>query len=257
MLLTDRRHRLTQYLLGAVFSGLTLAAYAGESLLIGAEDDWFPYCALKDGIVQGMSVDIVKAAFAATDTAVELRAYPYPRCMQMARKGELVACFNTAPDARIAADYLLPQTPLFSDDILLWARATEPTPVTDLNLLSGKKIAVTLGYEYGSRFDSNQQLVRVSVRKDLYGFLMLQRQRVDYSVAYRGTAEQLFRQHPELVGQFTPVATVHQPQLFMSFSRQNRDAPALLERFETGMQLIHGNGRYQQIIQQWQQNPAH
>jgi polar amino acid transport system substrate-binding protein len=254
---TDRRHRLAQCLLGAVFSGLTLAACADESLLIGAEDDWFPYCALKDGTVQGMSVDIVKAAFAATDTAIELRAYPYPRCMQMARKGELVACFNTAADARTAVDYLLPKTPLFSEEILLWARAAEPAPVTDLNLLSGKKIAVTIGYEYGSRFDSNQQLVRVSVRKDLYGFLMLQRHRVDYSVAYRGTAEQLFRQHPELAGQFTPVAILDRPQLFLSFSRYNRDAPALLERFETGMQLIHGNGRYQQIIQQWQQNPAH
>jgi polar amino acid transport system substrate-binding protein len=43
-------------------------------------------------------------------------------------------------------------------------------------------------------------------------------------------------------------------QLFLSFSRQNPAAPALLERFEQGMQLIHGNGRYQQIIQQWQPN---
>lgn len=255
--MTDRRcAHLGRFLLAACCS-LWLSSGRAETLLIGAEDDWFPYCALKDGTIQGMSVDIVKAAFAAADTAIELRSYPYPRCMQMAGKGELVACFNTAPNARIAANYLLPQTPLFSDDILLWARATEPTPVTDLNLLSGKKIAVTIGYEYGRNFDSNQQVVRVPVRKDLYGFLMLQRQRVDYSVAYRGTAEQLFREHPELAGQFTAVATVDRPQLFLSFSRQNRNAPALIERFETGMQLIHDNGRYKQIIQQWQQNPAH
>lgn len=257
LLPTARRHRLIQCLLGAIFSGLTLTAMAAQTLLIGAEDDWFPYSAVKDGSVQGMSVDIVKAAFAATDTAIELRPYPYPRCMQMALKGELVACFNTAPDVRIAADYLLPQTPLFSDDILLWARTNEPEPVASLDLLKGKKVAVTIGYEYGSGFDTNQQLIRVPVRKDLYGFLMLQHQRVDYSVAYRGTAEQLFREHPELVGQFIPVATVHTPQLFLSFSRQNHDAPTALERFEAGMQLIHSNGRYQQIIQQWQQNPAH
>lgn len=253
----NRRQRLVQGLLSVIFSSLALTASATEALLIGAEDDWFPYCALKDGSIQGMSVDIVKAAFAATDTAIELRSYPYPRCMQMARKGELVACFNTTPNARITANYLLPKTPLFSDDILLWARASEPAPVADLNLLAGKKIAVTIGYEYGNSFDSNQHLVRVPVRKDLYGFLMLQRQRVDYSVAFRGTTEQLFREHPELVGQFVPVATVHQAQLFLSFSRHNRDAPALLERFETGMQLIHDNGRYGQITQQWQQNPMH
>lgn len=255
--MTDRRcGHLGHFLLAACCS-LWLNSGRAETMLIGAEDDWFPYCALKDDTIQGMSVDIVKAAFAATNTAIELRSYPYPRCMQMARKGELLACFNTTPNARIAADYLLPKTPLFSDDILLWARATEPAPVTDLKRLNGKKVAVTIGYEYGRNFDSNQQVVRVPVRKDLYGFLMLQHQRVDYSVAFRGTAEQLFREHPELAGQFIPVATVHQAQLFLSFSRQNHHAPALLARFETGMQLIHDNGRYGQIIQQWQQNPTH
>jgi len=229
-------------------SNPTLAA----GLLIGVEDDWFPYSAVKDGRVQGMSVDIVNAAFAATDTQIELRPYPYSRCMHMAKQGQLLACFNTAPNAQIASDYLLPKTPLFSDDILLWARAQAPV-VTDLNAaLNGRQVAVTIGYEYGPSFDGNQQVLRVPVRKDLYGFLMLQKQRVDYCVAYRGTTEQLLRDHPELIGQFRAVATVHQPQLFLSFSRQNPAAPALLERFEQGMQLIHDNGRYQQIIQQWQ-----
>ena len=244
--------QLLQPLLTAVFIALSASVLA-EPLLIGVEDDWFPYSAVKDGTVQGMSVDIVKAAFAATNTQIELRPYPYPRCMHMAKQGQLLACFNTAPNAQIASDYLLPKTPLFSDNILLWARAAQAPVVTDVNAaLNGKKVAVTIGYEYGARFDHNQQVQRVPVRKDLYGFLMLQKQRVDYCVAYRGTAGQLFRDHPELAGQFTAVATIDQPQLFLSFSRQNPAAPAVVERFEQGMQLIHDNGRYQQIIQQWQ-----
>jgi polar amino acid transport system substrate-binding protein len=245
--------RLTHPVLFALLIALGAPASAA-GLLIGVEDDWFPYSAVKDGAIQGMSVDIVTAAFAATHTEIELRAYPYARCMHMALNGELLACFNTAPDARIANDYLLPKAPLFSDDILLWARTAQASPVTDLAQLSGRKVAVTIGYEYGTRFDSNQQLVRVPVRKDLYGFLMLRKKRVDYSVAYRGTAEQLFRERPELAGEFTAVANLDRPQLFLSFSRQNPAAPALMERFEQGMQLIHSNGRYQQIIQQWQPN---
>ena len=49
---------------------------SAEPLLIGAEDDWYPYTALRNGQIQGMSVDIVKAAFAATDTEIVLRSYP-------------------------------------------------------------------------------------------------------------------------------------------------------------------------------------
>lgn len=239
----------------AVLLSSALPANA-EVLRIGAEDDWYPYSALRDGQVQGMSVDIVKAAFAATATDIQLLPYPYARCMQMTLKGELAACFNSAPNAAIARDYLLPTTALFSDDILLWARAAQTATVSDIAQLRGEKVAVTIGYEYGERFDQHTQAVRVAVRQDLNGFRMLQRQRVDYVVAYRGTANHLFRQYPALAGQFRPVASVHQPQLFLSFSRHGAEAQALVQRFEQGMRLIHDNGRYEQILHDWQHGSA-
>ena len=229
---------------------------SAEPLLIGAEDDWYPYTALRNGQVQGMSVDIVKAAFAATDTEIELRPYPYTRCMQMALKGELVACFNTAPNAQIAVDYLLPKTALFRGDILLWARNDHATKLSELRELTGKRVAVTIGYEYGEHFDHDTKLIRVPVRHDINGFLMLQRQRVDYVVAYHGTASQLFRQRPELAGQFSPVLSVSKPLLYLSFSRQAQQSADALQRFEQGMRLIQDNGRYQQILQDWQHGSA-
>lgn len=116
------------------------------------------------------------------------------------------------------------------------------------------KQPVTVGRN--THFDHNQQLVRVPVRQDRNGFLMLQRQRVDYVVAYRGIATHLFRQHPELADQFSPVATVHQPQLHLSFSRHAAQAADALQRFEQGMRLIQDNGRYQQILQDWQHGSA-
>ena len=44
---------------------------------IGAEDDWYPYTALRNDRIEGMSADIVRAAFSASDTSVELTPYPY------------------------------------------------------------------------------------------------------------------------------------------------------------------------------------
>lgn len=66
-----------------------------------------------------MSADIVRAAFAASGSSVQLAPYPYSRCMELARSGSLAACFNTTPDAHIRAEFLLPQEMLLSDDILL------------------------------------------------------------------------------------------------------------------------------------------
>ena len=235
---------------------LSLLAAPVGAVEIGAEDDWYPFTAYRDGRIEGMSVDIVRAAFAASGTEVELRPYPYARCMELTRQGRLPACFNTSPDARIAEQFLLPQEPLFSGEIVLWSRKEEAAPVSDLAQISGRSVAVTLGYEYGQRFDSFTDLRRIEVRRDLSGFRMLLHGRVDFAVAYRGTARALFREYPELAGQFAPVGVIHQPQLFVSFSRQHPEARELARRFDLGMRTIRANGRYQQILDLWQQASA-
>ncbi|MCU9946432.1 substrate-binding periplasmic protein [Pseudomonas sp. PDM13] len=228
------------------------AASLAETLQIGAEDDWYPFTAFRDGAVRGMSVEIVQAAFAAADTPVELVPYPYSRCMQLALQGKLAGCFNTAPDARIAEAYRLPRHPLFRDDILLWSRVDKAAPVDDLQRLEGARVAVTIGYEYGAPFEALRGLERVPVRKDINGFLMLQHGRVDYVVAYRATTAELLREYPELVGAFQAVGTVHRPELFLSFSRRAPGAEQLLQRFDQGMQRIQEDGRYQAILDRWQ-----
>lgn len=233
-----------------------LLARADEVLRIGAEDDWYPFTAYRAGVVTGMSADIVRAAFAASDLRVMLHPYPYSRCMELTRSGQLAGCFNTSPDARIRAEYRLPQEALFSDDILLWANHDKAVPVTDLAQLAGLRIAVTIGYEYGSAFDSLENIQRIAVRRDHNGFLMLKRGRVDFIAAYRGTARTLFQEHPELAGHFTPVATLHQPKLYLSFSRYHPQAEMLLEHFDRGMRTIKSNGTYQQILLQWQHQQA-
>ena len=235
-------------------TGLILAcwqpAQAETIHRIGAENDWYPFTAYRNGEVVGLSADIVRAAFAASATPIELHPYPYSRCMELTRSGQLAGCFNTSPDERIAREFRLPSEPLFRDDILLWSRDRQP--VTSLDTLAGQRVAVTIGYEYGNRFDSDPRPLRVPVRRDLNGFLMLQCARVDYTLAFRTTALELFREHPELQGQFHPVATVHQPQLYLSFSRRHPQAGLLLQRFDEGMRSIKANGRYRQILEHWQ-----
>lgn len=228
------------------------AAAADEIYRIGAEDDWYPFTALRDGEVQGMSADLVRAAFAASNTRVELVPYPYSRCMELTRTGQLAACFNTSPDGQIAREFRLPQEPLFSDDILLWARHDNAGPVNDLQQLVGHKVAVTIGYEYGAPFDSLRGVTRVRVRRDLNGFRMLAHGRVAYTAAYRGIAAALFAENPELADQFVAVSTLHRPQLFVSFSRHHPHAELLLNRFDSGMRTLHRDGHYQQIIAHWQ-----
>jgi polar amino acid transport system substrate-binding protein len=244
--------RAAAWLCGLLFGALLIASSPGaEGILIGAEDDWYPYTAVRDGQIVGMTADLVRSAFAASGTPVELVAYPYARCMQLVHQGALAGCFNTAPDAEVMRDYRLSDEPLFTGEILLWAPRDGAAPVTSLAALAGKRVATVNGYEYGPAFDSAAAVVRVPVRRDLNGFLMLLYGRVDYVIAYRGTSQALFDAHAELRDRFVPVATVHRPQLHVSFSPQNADAPLLRQRFDEGMRRLHASGRYDEILKTW------
>lgn len=244
-------HRRFRFAVGLILSLSSAHMAMADSLRIGAEDDWYPYTAWRNERIEGMSADIVRAAFAATDTALELTPYPYSRCMELARNGFLVACFNTTPNPYIREHFLLPEEMLFSDDIQLWGPAGS-APIDDLEALEGKRVAVTSGYTYGEYFDSYSGIRRIPVRRDLNGFLMLQHQRVDYVIAFRATTEALLREHPELAGQFAPLARIHRPQLYLSFSRHHPQAPELLQRFDEGMRRIRRDGTYQRILEAWQ-----
>ena len=63
-------------------------------------------------------------------------------------------------------------------------------------------------------------------------------------------------ENPELADQFVPVATLHRPQLFVSFSRHHPQAELLLNRFDSGMRTLHRDGLYQQITERWQTQDA-
>jgi polar amino acid transport system substrate-binding protein len=237
---------LLAQLLSLLWGGTVLA----NPPRIGAEDDWYPYTAWRNERIDGMSADIVRAAFAASGSSVELAPYPYSRCMELARSGSLAACFNTTPDAHIRAEFLLPQEMLLSDDILLWGHK-DAEPVDDLDAIRGKRVAVTIGYTYGEYFDGYADIQRVPVRRDINGFLMLQRGRVDYVIAFHGTTAALLHDNPELLGEFKPLARVHRPQLYLSFSRHHPQARALLRDFDAGMRQIRQNGIYQRILANW------
>ena len=249
-----RRSSSLALLLALAINLLQATSAQASTPRIGAEDDWYPYTAWRDGRVMGMSVDLVRAAFATSATDFELTPYPYSRCMELARTGKLAACFNTTPNAVIRASFLVPEEMLFSEDIVLWSRSATP-PLEDLDELAGKRVAATIGYTYGERFDRLKIFERVPVRRDLNGFLMLQRGRVDYMVAFRAPTEALLLEHPELAGQFKAAITLYRPKLYLTFSRQHPQARELLKRFDQGMRQIRQDGTYDKILQHWQHVP--
>jgi polar amino acid transport system substrate-binding protein len=224
------------------------------SVLIGAENDWYPYSAERQGRAQGMTVELVGAAFAAVGIQARFDVLPYARCMSQTRSGGLVACFNTTRTALIEADYLWPARPMFEERFLIYARADDDSGnALQVRDLEGQKVAVTRGYEYGSEFDANTRVERVVTSHDENNFRLVLRGRARYTLAPDVNTRLLFRQHPDLAGQFKVVGRLALFGIYTAFSRRHPQARRMLAAFDEGMRLIQANGIARAIQERWRQ----
>ncbi|NCT81600.1 MAG: transporter substrate-binding domain-containing protein [Comamonadaceae bacterium] len=250
--------RRRDLLLSQALAPLAAAATAQPAprparVVIGAENDWLPYSGERDGRAQGMTVDLVTAAFAALGIAVQFEPLPYARCMASTRAGLLLACFNTTRTALIENDYLWPARPMFNERFLIYARADDPQPESPLQVrdLEGQSVAITRGYEYGSEFDANTRIHRVVTSHDENNFQLLLRGRARYTLAPEANTRLLLQRRPELAGRFQVVGALSYFGIYTAFSRQHPDARAALAAFDEGMKIITANGTARAIQERW------
>jgi polar amino acid transport system substrate-binding protein len=224
-----------------------------RQVVIGAEDDWPPYSSDADGRAQGLTVDLVAAAFASVGVEARFESMPYVRCMALTRAGALMACFNTTRTALIENDYLWPARPMFEERFLIWTRADTPTPRAPLQVrdLESQQVAVTRGYEYGAEFDANPRIARVVTAHDENNFRMLLRGRAAYTLAPELNTRLLFKRHADLAGRFKIVGQLSAFGIYTAFSRQHPQAPAMLAAFNDGMKALQASGKAKAIQDRW------
>lgn len=249
-----------------LFQGLALAPWAALAqaappltrVVIGAENDWYPYSAERQGRAQGLTVELVTAAYMAVGIEARFEVLPYARCMTQTRNGALVACFNTTRTALIEHDYLWPARPMFQERFLIYARADDAHagPPLQVRDLEGQTVAVTRGYEYGSEFDANPRIQRVVTMHDENNFQLLLRGRARYTLAPDANTRLLLLRHPELAGRFKVVGALSYFGIYTTFSRQHPDAREALAAFDEGMKIIQANGVAKAIHERWRQGGA-
>lgn len=221
-------------------------------LLIGAEDNWAPFSSAENGQPTGMAVDLVRAIFAEAGIPIQLVSVPYARCMAETKAGRLAGCFDTLPDAQMRRDYLFHAKPLFSDTLLILARADSTESRLREQDLENKVVLITHGYSYGDAFEGNSRIHRMESVADLNILRMLARSRADYAVVYqRILTYQLRDGAKDLAGQLKAVGRLEDANLFVSFSRGWPQIDTTLERFNAAHNRLLRSGRIAKIQKQW------
>jgi polar amino acid transport system substrate-binding protein len=223
-----------------------------EAVAIGAEDDWFPYSAAVRGEARGLSVDLARAAFAASGVQVRFVPLPFTRCIAYAREGQAAGCLNLSKSPRVLDDFLWPKVPLTSPRILVYARKDwKGGPVTPAQL-AGRDLLVSQIYLYGGLLERHPRIRRVVVRTDLTGVKMLVNGRADFMLLYERADDYLVqRDSAQLAGRIRPVGEMGIAPQYLAFSRAHPDAERLMAAFEGGMRRILADGTAAKLERAW------
>lgn len=242
-------------LLIVLWMALTAAIFpaaAEERYTIVAENDWYPYSALRDGQPEGLAVDLVRAAYQAAGAEVEFVSKPYARCLEEVEAGWQLGCFDTTREPANEARFRFHQAPLFSANIVIIGPADSNAKDLRPIDMKGQHVAVTNGYTYGEPFQSDASVDKDVVKNDLAILRVVALKRVSYGVIYDKVMAHLLAEHSaELAGKVKIVGLLFQPDLYVSFSKKRPEATAAMAALDRGLKIIRQNGTYHDIEQRW------
>lgn len=229
-----------------------------EQITLVAENDWYPYSAQREGRITGLTVDLVRAAYASVGISVQLKSMPFARCMALVERGDELGCFNSGQDLKHSQDsYLFHATPLLLNSNGIYAKATSLESGLGPAALSGRRVGLTHGASYGDAIEANQAIVRVVALTDLANLRMLTAGRADFAVMDDRVFDHLEQAHAtELHGKLKRVGKAFSDlPIFVAFSKRHPDAARQATLLDRGLAALRASGEYQRIIDRWRLPP--
>lgn len=229
---------------------LCLTSYVwAETVVINAEDDWAPFSSMTADkkAAEGLSVDLVRAAFATQGIEVRFMPVPFARCLFEVEHGQVVACFNASMTEENKEKFLWPNQPLLSEGLSILALSDAKLRNLAPKDLEGHTVGITNGYTYPTSFMQNKKINKDISRTDAVQLKKLMSRRIEYAVINTTPAQLMINADPVMRKKIKIVGSVELSLLYLNFSKKHHDAPRLLAIFEKGLKTIQANGTYARI----------
>ncbi len=228
-----------------------LQLIAQEQTLVAAADPWPPFLDPAHPKL-GLTVELVRAAYATQGYKVELAVVPWARAENGVREGRYDVLLNTWMTGK-RKEYLIFSQPFASNEIKFIKRRGDPFEFTGLESLKGKRIGVIRGYGYEEAFISSTLFVREDVTGLMENIHKLLAKRIDLTLEDVIVAQAvLAADDATLLGrvQFVEKSLSVNP-LYLTSGRSNPRGQELIDAFDRGLARIKADGTYQKIMKRY------
>ncbi|KAB2970686.1 transporter substrate-binding domain-containing protein [Zoogloea sp.] len=239
--------------LGFLFPSLAFVnpALAEETIVIAAEDDWPPYSSIKADRSgpEGFTPELVRAVFKLKGVDVRFLTVPFARCLHYAETGRTVGCFNATIVEGNRNTFHWHPTPMFSEELAIFARSDQPGDHLTLKDLEGQTVSVTIGYTYPTELMQNQAITRFAATSDAQQLRMLATGRVRFALVNTMPGYLRIHAEPSLQGRIRQVGRVSVDGFWVAFSKAHPDGKRMAGIFEDGLQQLKASGRYDEMLE--------
>ncbi|MDZ4261071.1 MAG: transporter substrate-binding domain-containing protein [Pseudomonadota bacterium] len=223
-------------------------------IYLGAEDSWPPY---SDAKGQGISTDLIKAAFAKSDLTPTLHVLPYARVLHDLASGKIDGGYNVTLQSTTQDKYIFGQVPLLRVEAYwFFIPAMHPTIKSIADIPDKFRVGVIRDYEYGDVYENHRhRFTEVQVSQQSQIIRMLKQGRIDAAVMFDREAEFALKEMNLDVAIFDKRFLNHSGDVYVAFSHKSPRARWLAEQLDKGLLMIKEAGEYDRILSDTNKEP--
>lgn len=219
-----------------------------QQFTLGAENSWPPY---SDEHGQGISTDLIKAAFAKVGMTPTFKVLPYARVLHDLKSGKIAGGYNVARQSTTADNYVFGKEPLLLAETYWYFIPKKHPQVTSMvDAPNQFKIGTILDYEYGEAYEKQRSRFKeFQLSKQSQIIRMLQQGRLDAGLMSEREAEYALREMQLPTNALEKRFLNHVDEIYLVFSLKQEHSQWLAEQFDKGLTALKESGEYERLAE--------
>ena len=242
--------RVLMSVIAVLFLGASVC-YGADKHITSAANAWPPFLD-PDAPGQGLSIEIVKAAFAAQGYTFDHQFLPWARAVNEVEKGKI----DILPDTWYTGErtkFLMFSQPYASNQVKFIKKAGNAFEYEGMESLTGKKIGIILKYGYGDEFMNAKNFTRDGVSDFITNIKKLVSGRVDLTLEDEIVAKSILsKKAPDLLTQIEFTQNAYSSNdLHVTCGLANPRHEEIINAFNKGLEAIKADGTLKTIFERY------
>jgi polar amino acid transport system substrate-binding protein len=212
-------------------------------LLLGAEDSWPPY---SDAQGQGISTQLIIAAFAKSGLTPSFTVLPYARVLHDLASGKIDGGYNVTLQSTTREKFIFGEVPLVTVEAYWFFLPDKHPNIQSIDAIPAKfRVGVIRDYEYGDAYENHRlRFTEVKVTQQSQLLRMLKQGRIDAAVMFDREAEFALKQMKWKSTIFDKRFLNHRGDVYLAFSPLSPNAKWLAKQLDLGLTELKKTGEY-------------